>query len=191
MAKQIIFLGTTENDGTGDTLRDSLDICNDNFNELYGSTGWAVYNDTTYTTGSPFLVTAGAPSQALPNNAASKIETQLPIDVATFYNGTTITGRNGDAILITIEFRCRPTTASSDIRIKTAIDIGGSIGEVYPYEFNLTKGSGQEHDFLLTVNAYTLDTWETNGGTIKVEAFNSNIEVYSIRYVISRTHKAR
>lgn len=35
MAKQSIDLGTTPNDGTGTSLRDSLDICNDNFTELY------------------------------------------------------------------------------------------------------------------------------------------------------------
>lgn len=191
MAKQTIFLGTTAGDGTGTPLRESLDICNDNFDELYGATGWAVYNDTTYTTGSPFLVTSGIPSQSLPNDALSKIETQLPTDVTTFYDGNTITGRNGDALLITIEFRCRPTTAASNVRIKTSIDIGGAIGEIYPRESSLTKGSGVEHFYLSTTNAYTLDTWEANGGIVKIEAFNSNVEVYSIRYVISRVHKAR
>jgi hypothetical protein len=35
MAKQTINIGTTANDGTGSTLRDAFDICNDNFTELY------------------------------------------------------------------------------------------------------------------------------------------------------------
>lgn len=35
MAKQTINIGTTANDGTGDTIRASFDICNDNFTELY------------------------------------------------------------------------------------------------------------------------------------------------------------
>ena len=35
MAKQIIGIGTTANDGTGDTLRVAMDKINDNFNELY------------------------------------------------------------------------------------------------------------------------------------------------------------
>jgi len=34
-AKQVINIGTTANDGTGSTLRDAFDICNDNFTELY------------------------------------------------------------------------------------------------------------------------------------------------------------
>ena len=37
MAKQTINIGTAANDGTGDTLRDSYDKCNDNFDELYTS----------------------------------------------------------------------------------------------------------------------------------------------------------
>jgi len=191
MAKQTINIGAIANDGTGDTLRDSFDICNDNFNEVYDFTGWANYQDTTYTSGSPFLVTAGSPAQPLPNNAGSKIETQLPSDVTEFYDGTAITGREGDGIAITIEFKCAPTTGASDVRIKTSIDIGGAIGEIYPREMALTKGAGVEHFYLLTINAYTLDTWEANGGVVMVESFNSNINVYDIRYVITRTHKAR
>ena len=35
MAKQVINVGTVANDGTGDTLRDSMIKVNDNFNELY------------------------------------------------------------------------------------------------------------------------------------------------------------
>jgi len=35
MTKQLISLGTTANDGTGDTLRDAGQKLNDNFNELY------------------------------------------------------------------------------------------------------------------------------------------------------------
>lgn len=48
MAKQTINLGTTANDGTGDSARDAFDKVNDNFNELYagviGTTLEATYN---------------------------------------------------------------------------------------------------------------------------------------------------
>ena len=43
MAKQTINIGTTANDGTGNTLRDSFDICNDNFNEVYAD-GFVSYS---------------------------------------------------------------------------------------------------------------------------------------------------
>jgi len=35
MAKQVINIGTTANDGTGDPIRDAFDKVNDNFTELY------------------------------------------------------------------------------------------------------------------------------------------------------------
>ena len=39
MAKQIINIGTTDNDGTGSTIRAGGDIINDNFNEIYSALG--------------------------------------------------------------------------------------------------------------------------------------------------------
>jgi hypothetical protein len=39
MSKQLVNIGTTANDGTGDPLRNAFDKINDNFNELYQSLG--------------------------------------------------------------------------------------------------------------------------------------------------------
>lgn len=157
------------------------------------TTGWAVYNDTQYTSGSPLAISSGQ-KRTLPNNAGSVIESQLPSDVDHFYvnsGDTTITGRNGDGLLWTIEFKVKPTSAASDIRVYTAVDIGGSVGEIYPRELSLTKGNGIEHYYLITNSGYTLDTWESNGGKVKIQAINGPIAVYDIRYVITRTHRAR
>ncbi len=153
-------------------------------------TGWGDYVDDQYTSGSP-LALAGGVKVTLPNNAATIRDSQKPIDVSTFYDSSTqtITGRNGDAINLVIEFKARPTT-SSVTRLSLSIDIGGVVGEIYPNTFVLAKGQNQEHYYLQTISAYTLDTWETNGGTVKIES-NQSAEVYDIRYVITRTHKAR
>ena len=40
MGKQTINIGTTANDGTGDAIRTAFDKANDNFDELYGVTGF-------------------------------------------------------------------------------------------------------------------------------------------------------
>jgi len=37
MAKQLVDLGTSANDGTGSPLRDAFGFINDNFNEIYGN----------------------------------------------------------------------------------------------------------------------------------------------------------
>ena len=156
-------------------------------------TGWGLYADEQYTEGSPFVLLEGE-KKTLPNNAATKNESQLPIDVPTFYVNSVdslILGRSGDGILIKIEFLVKPTSVSNIIRIKLTIDVGGSVGEIFPRELNLTKGQNVEHPFSTTISGYTLDTWQSNGGKIKVEAFNGDVDIYNISYVITRTHKAR
>jgi len=154
-------------------------------------TGWADYVDGTYTTSSPFTVVDGAAVVDLPNDASGGVTSQTPIDITAFYDGTVITGRNGDGINLTFEFKCRPSGVGANPRLTISIDIGGAVGEIYVRDFFLNKGNGIEHNFLSSFDAYTLGTWEANGGTVKVRATNEDIEIYDIRYVITRTHKAR
>lgn len=200
---------TIQDEGTPLTQRTNLDFVGDgvtvtddsvnnktivtvpgNILAVTTTSGWANYADTTYTTGSPFLLTTAAGKVNLPNNAGTVVDSEKPSDITTFYNGTAITGQEGDAYSITIEFKVRPTTAASDVRISTTIDIGGAVGELYPRDFSLTKGSGVEHYYISSFLYYTLDTWQANGGIVKVQATNSNVEIYDIRYVIAREHKA-
>jgi hypothetical protein len=47
MAQQIIGIGSSANDGTGDPLRTAFDKCNDNFTELYGVTDIGTTASTT------------------------------------------------------------------------------------------------------------------------------------------------
>jgi len=151
-------------------------------------TGWGSYDDGQYTSASPFSLSANTDT-ALPNNAATKIETQKPTDVTTFYDGSVITGRNGDAIEFTMDFKIKPTSGAATY-VESWIDIGGAIGELYRRINSFPKGSGVERQIAITTLAYTLDTWEANGGTLYVRS-NGPCEIYDIRIVIARIHKAR
>lgn len=153
-------------------------------------TGWADYIDGTYTSASPLTLTAYS-KITLPNDANTVRDSQKPIDIAEFYNSTSskIIGRDGDGLNIVIEFKVRPT-ANTNTKITVAIDIGSPVGEIYTRDFITSKGIGVEHYYLSSINAYTLNTWETNGGTVKIESDNP-AEVYDIRFVFTRTHKAR
>lgn len=153
-------------------------------------TGWADYTDGVYTTGSPLSLTAGT-KITLYNNATTIRNSQIPIDVDSFYSRTdsTILGYDGDGLNVLIEFKVRPTTASVT-KVTVTIDIGGAVGEIYPRDFILTKGNGVEHYYLSSFSAYTLDTWEANGGKVKVVT-DANAELYDLRYVLTRTHKGR
>ena len=52
MAKQTINIGTVANDGTGSTLRDTGDLINDNFNEIYTTLGDGTSLTSSYITDS-------------------------------------------------------------------------------------------------------------------------------------------
>lgn len=194
MAREIIDIGTNPNDGTGDTLRTGADKINDNFIETYDFTGWAQHADTTYTSSSPFSILADTDT-VLPNDNGAVIDSQKPSDITSFYNGTVITGRNGDGLAITVDFLATPTNANTTF-IEIWIDITAGTGtpadlaNLYRRIVAFPKGVGIERAINFTVAGYTLGTWETNGGVVKVRA-NGSADIYDIRYVLTRTHKAR
>lgn len=158
------------------------------FSEIYGRTGWASYVDTQYTSGSPFAVSANTDT-VLPNNAGSVIDSQKPTDVTEFYDGSVITGRNGEALDVMIYFKA--TSSAVDQWLDIWVDIGGSVGELYRQTFSFPKGSGTERGILYALpSAYTLDTWEANGGTVYVRS-NASVNISEITFNFDRTHKAR
>ena len=187
-------LVSTQSEFTGAQSRNLSRIFDDllsrieaNENTAAQTSGWANYSDTQYTSGAPFSLSADTDT-VLPNNAGSKIETQLPSDVTSFYSGGKITGRNGDGILITLDLIAVPTSANTTY-IEFWFDIGGSVGELYRRIISFPKGNGVVRPINFTVAGYTLDTWASNGATTYVRA-NGTANLYGMRYVITRTHKA-
>jgi hypothetical protein len=164
--------------------------------DLKNATGWADYVDTTYTDISPFSVVANTDTK-LPNNAGTVVDSQKPTDVTTFYDSVseTITGRNGDGVTITIDFKAEPTAPGTEY-LEIWFDITGGTGtpsnlaNLYRRIVTFPKGNGVERNINFTVTGYTLATWEANGAEVYVRA-NGTVDLYDIRYVITRTHKAR
>lgn len=154
------------------------------------TTGWATYRDTVRVDlASSQLVTANTDT-VLINNALSKIESQKPSYITSYYDGVTntILGRNGDALDIMVYFKAVPTSQSQYLDIW--IDIGGSVGELYRQTLSFPKGSGVERGILYSLpSAYTLGTWEENGGTIYISS-NADVNIHSINYNFDTTHKA-
>lgn len=190
MARQDINIGSSPNDGTGDSIRVGGDKINDNFIELYGKTGWAQYTDTQYTDVSPFAITADT-KVTLPNNAGDVLDIQKPLYIPTFYDevGQVITGRNGDGISWSIELKVVPSVSADFVEL--SIDIGGAVGEIYTSDYAFPKGANVVRNIIYAIpSAYTLGTWEANGGAVKIVS-NGACDIYGIRYVITQTHKAR
>ncbi len=158
------------------------------------STGWGNYTDNVRISEvTAQLITANTDTSLI-NNAGTKIETQLPSHVDTFYDGTVITGRNGDNLDAMIYFYAIPSNNSQTMDIW--IDITGGTGtpnnlaNLYRQTINFPKGIGEPLGVLYSLpSAYTLDTWEANGGVVKIRTTHS-LKVYGATYNFDLSHKA-
>lgn len=158
-------------------------------------TGWGDYVDTQYVDLSPWNPSVGTWND-VPNNAGVKNETQIPIDVSTFYDPVSgkILGRNGDGVSITIEFIARPTTLATTF-VEVAFFIGGGLGtlgdgRIYQRTISFPRGRGVIKPESFNVDTYMLGTWQANGAILQVNP-SAAVDIFKIRYVITRTHKAR
>lgn len=158
-------------------------------NSGISTTGWASYVDTQYTQASPFTLLTGSAAN-LPNNAGTVIDSQKPIDIGTFWDSAAqkITGRTGDNLDAMIYFKAVPSAANQYLDVW--VDIGGAIGELYRQTFSFPRGSGTPRGILYSLpSAYTLGTWEANGGEVFVES-NADVDIYDINFNFDRSHKA-
>lgn len=191
MAKQIVNIGTVSNDGTGDTIRNSFDKVNDNFDEVYNFTGWEQITDTTYTVGSPLVILSGVTGKILTGTVV-KIQTQLPTGVTTFWNETTdkITAvNNGDAFTLSLRFKAKMNVANGIADVD--INIGGALGAISSETILFSKGSGVEQRFDIDLSFFTGTTFIANGGDIEIKPVNGDISIYDIVIVLIRTHKGK
>lgn len=191
MAKQTIGIGTIANDGTGDTLRNSFDKVNDNFDEVYSFTGWEQITDSTYTSGSPLVILSGVTGKIL-TGTVTKIQTQLPTGVSTFWDASTdklLAVNNGDAFALSLRFKASMNVANGLADL--AINIGGALNKISNETIVFSKGSGVEQKFDIDLSYFTGTTFISNGGIIEILPLNGDISIYDIVLVIFRTHKGK
>lgn len=191
MAKQTINLGTATNDGTGTTLKAGGDMINDNFDEVYNFTGWEQISDSTYTSGSPLVISSGVTGKILTGTVA-KIQTQLPTNVSAFWDDSTdklLGVNNGDAFTLSLRFKAKMNVANGITDI--GINIGGALNVISQETILFSKGSGVEQRFDIDLSYFTGSTFITNGGNIEVAPLNGDVSIYDIILVIIRTHKGK
>lgn len=151
-------------------------------------TGWASYVDTQYIDAASAVTVPADTDFVLPNNAGTVLEVQKPAYIPTYYNGSVILGRTGDALDIMIYFKAIPSAANQWLDVW--IDIGGSIGELYRQTFSFPRGAGTQRGVLYALpSAYTLGTWEANGGTVYVRS-GDPVDIHSINFNFDTTHRA-
>ena len=171
MAKQIIDLGTTANDGTGTPLRDGGTFINDNFTELYNTAGWGFYvhdqltpsTQVVTTTATPLIIDGGG----LTSNTA-----YLPYEIRgtgqlwdTVNNKITPIGM-GDGYSMRMDLQ---VTAKSGSPTELILDLdigGGATPTIIIVEKIIGTGKTPPYTVSVGFPIFTLGTFNTNGGQL-------------------------
>lgn len=145
--------------------------------------GWARYDDTQYTSGSPY--TFGTTAFTLPNNKGNVIDTHIHSDID-YYSSNKIKAEfDGDVYIITIAFKASISNANG------YIDLYLEGGNGTPYDrirdtMTFPKGNNVEHTFAKTFQFYADDDVVTNGLSVKMLASHSG-SIHDVIYFIQRT----
>jgi len=179
MAKQLVNIGTSGNDGTGDSLRTAFDKINDNADELYAWTGWQSRSDATPVTlgalTNNFIVITGT---AESNNGLTLMDANSRITPITL----------GDVITVDFAFTIE-TPAGTDNYIEVGLFVPTS-GFYRNQTHILLKGSGND-DFVSV--SWTLPVgadFLANGGDI-VLVPNVAMDIKDLYISAVRVHKGQ
>lgn len=193
MARQIINIGISANDGTGTSLRDGGLLINENFDELYTATGGAQYIDGTYTEASPLTITSaqGSSGFALPCDNATVIDGNVPPD---FVNGMWDATNNkllavNDKDRFITEIRFKAKTSVNNDAFELDLDIGGALGSIRKQSFIFSKNANTEQSFARPIHYFTGATFIANGGTLLIGGNSGTLSIYDIEIVPTRIHK--
>lgn len=152
--------------------------------------GWASYVDDQYSVGSQFQSLAGVPI-LLPNNAGVIRESQIPYYIDSYYDAVEgkILGRNGDGLDIMTYWKATPSAVNAELKIW--LDIGTPESPIKLYEETKYFRGATEKGVLYSLpSAYTLDTWQANGGKIWIQS-SVNTTHYGMTYNFDTSHKAK
>jgi hypothetical protein len=137
MAKQTIGIGTTANDGTGDTVRAAFDKTNDNTNELYNLLG----DGSTLSITGDVSVSAGAVTIADDSVSFEKVDAEFTTSSA-LTAGATVDVDYDTAQVFTLTPNANTTFNITNPKIGVTKTL-------------IVTGAG---------SSYTADTWTVGGG---------------------------
>lgn len=185
---QVINIGTTANDGTGDTVRNAFDKVNDNFIEvskgLYAQT--ALSTPIVYASGETSLIGAGVGTLSVPANAF-KVGDSFTAKLCgslTCANNEILHIRvrsNGVIIIDALQYTLATTTAKYyDLILDfTTTKIGGAgVAELFAngsFTYNKNASNAIEGINFAKISNTVFDTTVSNTLTITAEWVTSNV----------------
>lgn len=194
MGQEIINVGTTSNDGTGDPLRTANIKINNNFSELYGvayTHGWGYYEDGETSPATQSITTT--PTYIQIDGLGSNSNTDyLPVGVSALWDTTNdkITPENiGDAYTLRFDFEITAKTGSPTL-IDLSLDIGGTGSITIPIVERII-GLTKTPPYKISVGfpVFCLTTFNTNGGRLFLATDTGTITIGGRGISIFRINK--
>jgi hypothetical protein len=145
--------------------------------------GWARYDDTQYTSASPYAFTTA--EFVVPNNKGNVIDNHIHSDIDYYKNNKLYAEFEADVYVLTIAFKAKIANANG------YVDLFLEGGNGTPYDriretITFPKGNDVEHSFAKTFQYYADEDVVTNGLEVKIEASHSG-SIYDVIYFIQRT----
>lgn len=146
--------------------------------------GWGSYKDGQYTDASPFNIAANT-TVIIPNNSGTIISNGMPINVTTFYDGTTqkclMTDVNG---FYAVRVRFKVAASNSADRIQIVFSKNTTEN---PYiEDRTLRGDNLIQDMSFSTVVYGDTPLSSNGMTISLKTYSRAVSIYNIEFTISK-----
>jgi hypothetical protein len=142
--------------------------------------GWARYDDTQYTSVSPFAFTTTA--FTVPNNKGFVIDTNINSAID-YYSGNKLRAEfENDVYIVTIAFKAKISNANGHVDIYLQDGAYDRIRDVITFP----KGNNVEHTYAKTFQYYADADTVANGLSVKIQASHSG-NIHDVIYFIQRT----
>ena len=154
------------------------------------ATGWGYYQDTQYTSVIRRRLAQNA-RVLIPNNALVKDESQLPEDMATFYNQSTgrILATLGSDYIISVRLHARPSNeVATKVTLELQVGESGSEVVIAVEQQTLPWGMQLDNTLNFTLSGYAMEAFATTGASLFITP-DGPLDIFDISYVIKRTHK--
>lgn len=152
-----------------------------------GRSGWAQYNDSEHTQGSPQALTTTRSQFTVDGDT---VLGDYRAGAANWVDDKIRPGQVGEAYMLRIDATVETTNNNADLIVDIDIGsdpFGGSSIVITERTVRLARGTGIPHPFSITAGLYCLDTFLANGGAIGLTA-SHNSSIYGKRVVLFRVH---
>lgn len=147
------------------------------------TTGFSVYRD--YVTEQNI---AADTATAVINNRPDVDETQKPVDVTTFYDGTHFRGALGDALLYRLTLNVTPTdNVNTATEVRLWLDYGAGV-KLFEQVKPLHGGYNVAEPVTYLVPVFVGSVYALNGARLMVEA-DGPIKIDTVSYTVTRMHR--